>query len=118
MVRQECLFHPISDIGPQTPPIGEERFFKARLQKSLRAGPCFGSCLAESRGQSGCTRPFLFLPRHHRPVPRNLRLEITQAVPLLPRVEVDFRRHDGSPLLRPDERAALVIVHGREHPVA
>src|SRR5437868_14796201 len=54
----------------------------------------------------------------HRPVPRNLRLEIAQADPLGPLVEIDFRDGDAAPLLALRNHLAGVVEHGRDHPVA
>ena len=48
----------------------------------------------------------------------DLSFEIAKAVPLHPCVEIDLGRHDRSPFLRPGQRAAIVIVDGREHPVS
>ena len=45
-------------------------------------------------------------------------LEVTEAIPLHPCVEVDLDRHDCSPFVCLGQRAAVMIINCREHPVS
>src|SRR6476660_6151068 len=55
---------------------------------------------------------------NNRAVAGDLGLEVAEAVPLFAGVEIDFGHDDGSPVPGPGERAAVVVVDGRQHPVA
>src|SRR6059036_861765 len=80
--------------------------------------------MAESQSMfSSCISlrsPFgrLNLPRPYGPMAGNLRLEIAEARPIEPLVQVHFRDRHSAPLLRLGEHFAFAVVNRRDHPVA